>query len=99
MTATKKTAPNKAQLIREALKKFGIDAPASTVQGFAKLKGVSIAAAQISNIRTKLKGNGAPTKKAGTVTAEELIQARTLANKLGGVDRTRQLLDVLIRLN
>lgn len=95
---------NKAQLIRDALKKLGIDAPAKDIQAYTESHGAVVAPAQISNIRTKLKEQaaGKGKKKAGgsgdTVTAEELVQARVMAAKVGGVERAKQLLDILNRL-
>src|SRR5436190_2974506 len=81
---------NKAQLIRDALKKLGIDAAAKDVQAYTEAQGAAVAPAQISNIRTKLKdGGGRRGKKAaatGTaMTANELVQARNMAEKVGGV--------------
>jgi hypothetical protein len=98
-----KDGPNKAQLIRDALKKLGIDAPAKDVQTYTESHGATVAPAQISNIRTKLKeragGKGKKSAGAGgSVTAEELVQARVMAAKVGGVERAKQLLDILNRL-
>jgi predicted flavoprotein YhiN len=93
---------NKAQLIRDAFKKHGIDAAAKDVQAYTESHGATVAAAQISNIRTKLKGgNGVKTAKGkgGAVTADELIQARSMADKVGGVGRAKELLDILARLS
>lgn len=92
---------NKAQLIRDAFKKHGLDAAAKEVQAFTESHGATVAAAQISNIRTKLKGgNGlkAGKSKGGAVTAEDLIQARSMADKFGGVVRAKELLDILAKL-
>jgi hypothetical protein len=98
-----KDGVNKAQLIRDALKKLGMDAAAKDVQAFAEAQGASVAPAQISNIRTKLKEKGTSRggKKAapsGALTADELVQVRVMAEKVGGVERARELLDVLNRL-
>lgn len=98
-----KMSVNKAQLVREAFEKLGIDASAKEIQAACNAHGVTIAPAQISNIRTKLKvGNtGRKSSKAGVggaVTAQELIQVRILADKVGGVVRARELLDILYRL-
>ena len=47
---------------------------------------------------------GSPGRKAskagvgGAVTAQELIQVRVLADKVGGVVRAKELLDILVRL-
>ncbi len=99
--ARSKDGPNKAQLIRDAFKKLGIDAAAKDVQSFAESQGASVAAAQISNLRTKLKGaptsKGAKTKN-GALTAEDLVQARHMADKVGGVARAKELLDILAKL-
>ncbi len=98
-----KASVNKAQLVREAFEKLGIDASAKDVQAACDAHGVTIAPAQISNIRTKLKV-GTPGRKAskagvgGAVTAQELIQVRVLADKVGGVVRAKELLDILYRL-
>lgn len=97
-------AVNKAQLIRDALKKLGIDAPAKDIQAECEAHHATVAPAQISNIRTKMKEKG--TGKSGrkgsgggvSATADELIEVRTMAEKIGGVDRARALLDILDRL-
>ena len=101
-----KEGPNKAQLIRDALKKLGIDAPAKDVQAYTESHGATVAPAQVSNIRTKLKERSAGKGKkrnggdvpSGAVTADELVQARNMAEKVGGVERAKELLDILNRL-
>lgn len=92
---------NKAQLIRDAFEKHGLDASAKDVQLYTESHGASVAAAQISNIRTKLKGSSGAKSggKKRTVTAGELIQAREMAEKVGGVIRAKELLDILSRLS
>ncbi|MGC3966013.1 MAG: hypothetical protein QM775_01170 [Pirellulales bacterium] len=108
-TATKrgrsKDGVNKAQLVRDAFTKLGIDASAKDVQAECDAAGVTIAPAQISNIRTKLKEGKSSGRKAGKavgsnggITAQELIQARVMADKVGGVTRAKELLDVLQKL-
>lgn len=94
-------AVNKAQLIRDALKKLGIDAPAKDIQAECEAYDVTVAPAQISNIRTKLKEKGSGKSRKGSAvaaTADELLEVRTMAEKIGGVERTRALLDILDRL-
>jgi len=105
-----KDGVNKAALVREAFKKLGLDATAKEVQDFAEAQGATIAPAQISNIRTKLKGKAAGKARksggeksgsggnGGMVTANELVQARNMAEKVGGVERAKELLDILNRL-
>lgn len=91
---------NKAQLIRDALKKLGIDASAKDIQAECEAHNATVAPAQISNIRTKLKekGAGKVPKKSDTFMAGELLEARTMAEKIGGVQRARALLDILVQL-
>lgn len=97
-------AVNKAQLIRDALKKLGIDASAKDIQAECEVHHVTVAPAQISNIRTKLKEKGSSkSRKAGSgsgmaATADELIEVRTMAEKIGGVQRAKALLEILDRL-
>lgn len=96
-------AVNKAQLIRDALKKLGIDAPAKDIQAECEAHHATVAPAQISNIRTKLKekapGKSGRKGSAGVAaTADELLEVRTMAEKIGGVERARALLDILDRL-
>ncbi len=98
-----KSGVNKAQLVREAFEKLGIDASAKDVQAACDAHGVKIAPAQISNIRTKLKVGHSGRKAGkvnvgGAVTAQELIQVRIMADKVGGVVRAKELLDILVRL-
>jgi len=102
-----KDGVNKAALVREAFKKLGLDAAAKEVQEFAEAQGATVAPAQISNIRTKLKGKAAGKARkssgekggnGGMVTANELVQARNMAEKVGGVERAKELLDILNRL-
>jgi len=108
-TLTKKSgsgeAVNKAQLIRDALKKLGVDASARDIQAECEVHNVTVAPAQISNIRTKLKekGSAKSSRKAASssnmaATADELIEVRTMAEKIGGVQRAKALLDILDRL-
>jgi hypothetical protein len=99
----KSDGPNKAQLIRDALKKLGLDAPAKDIQAYTESQGATVAPAQISNLRTKLKergnGRGRKAKSAsGAITGDDLLQARDMAEKVGGVERAKELLDILDKL-
>jgi hypothetical protein len=103
---------NKAALIREALEKLGVDSPAKAVQDYTAAQGAIVAPAQISNIRTKMKDGGKTSPKTqgrsknGSsssngdmhVSANDLIQARAMAEKVGGVARAKLLLDILDKL-
>jgi len=93
---------NKAQSIRDALEKLGMEATAKQIQEFCAAAGVpDVAPAQISNIRTKLRGGADKSQRVAegiTATSVELLQAKTLAEKLGGVVRAQELLGLLVKL-
>lgn len=100
---------NKAQLIRDAFNKIGIDAPAKEIQAYTKAHGGEVAPAQVSNIRTKLKeqagGGSAKGRKGkaaasggGVLTGEALLQVRNFAEKIGGLERTKELIGILEKL-
>lgn len=97
---------NKAQAIRNAFDALkDLDASAADIQAHvvSAHPGTEVAPAQISNIRTKLKeqkGCKAARKggKEPAYTESELVGARTLAEKVGGVERAKTLIDILFRL-
>jgi len=99
---------NKALFIREAFEALkDLEAPAKAVLAHIaehhKDAGV-VSPAQISNIRTKLRDAKKP-KKAGKrgsnceqVTEAELVGAKKLADTVGGVERAKVLLEILVKL-
>lgn len=100
-----KDGVNKAALIREALNALGLDATAKDVQEHIgqKSKGVSVAPAQISNIRTKLlskkkRKTGRKADGGQAVDGDMLIKANNIAKQLGGIERARTLYDILCKV-
>lgn len=91
---------NKAQLIRDALqsKGIGIDGPHKKVQAWIAERhpDVTVAPAQVSNIRIKLKQRATGVAKRGLqFTADDLFAAKEMADQCGGIERTLSLLDIL----
>jgi hypothetical protein len=82
---------NKASKIREVLAQLGHDASAKDVIGTLAARRVRVTAAQVYNIKSTM---GKP--KADGYAA--LIQAKKLADAMGGVEKARQALDVLAKL-
>jgi hypothetical protein len=80
---------NKAAKIREALAELGPDATAAQVIEILAAQRVRVTPQQVYNVRAaKPKANG----------YAQLIQAKRLAEKMGGVDKARAALDVLAKL-
>lgn len=87
---------NKAQCIRDALTKLGIDTSAKKIQEECAQHKADVAPAQISNIRTKLKqgpagkatkGHGSKRTCVDGPSVEEMAQILKLAQQMGGLRR------------
>jgi hypothetical protein len=102
---------NKAQAVRDEFNKQGITtAPKDVIAALTK-RGITVAPAQVSNIRTSLKGGAKkrkvarrkavgrkPAAKSASVSVDALIAAKKLVDRMGGVDEARRALDVLAQL-
>ncbi len=88
---------SKAAKIREYLAAHP-NAKAADVVAALKARRVKVSAAQVYNVKA---ANGKPkrrAKAAGGDTLTALIDAKKLADKLGGVDRAREAVEALARL-
>lgn len=106
MAKRKKTASvNKSQAIREYFAEHPDAKPKAAAEALAE-KGIVVSAAFVSTIRStaKRKGGrpvGRPGRKPGIATdssLETLIQAKKLADQMGGVDAARRALGSLERI-
>lgn len=82
---------NKAAKIRETLAELGPSASARQVVETLAARRVKVSTAQVYNIKSataKPKSNG----------YDSLIQAKKLADAMGGIDRARAALDALAKL-
>jgi len=91
-----KRSNSKAAKIRALLAERP-DAKASEVVEALKSQKVRVTAAQVYNVKAT-SGNGKPAAKKATSGFESLVQAKKLADAMGGLDKARAALDVLARL-
>lgn len=101
--ANKKTGRgriNKAQAIRDTLAVMGRDSAPKDVIAELATKKITVSAAQVSNVKAELarKAAGGTGKGKGDLTVATLLEAKQLADKLGGVEQARRALDTLARL-
>jgi hypothetical protein len=104
--ATKlKTVVNKAEVIRQAFAKLGMDATAKQIQEFGATQGApGLATAQISNIKMKLKKAGGASgstqlsQSNEVVNKKQLFDMRRFAANNGGVENCIEQLGLLRRL-
>jgi hypothetical protein len=91
-----KRANSKAAKIRALLAERP-DAKAAEVVEALKAQKVKVSVAQVYNVKATSGANGKPAAKKASG-YESLIQAKKLADAMGGVDKARAALDVLARL-
>lgn len=96
---------SKAQAVRDQFAALGDSARPKDVIAALKAKGISVAPAQVSNIKATLhKKKGSKKKTAaaaqsnGHFTLESLLEAKKLAERLGGVESALKALTALSKL-
>jgi len=104
-----KSGVNKAHEIREQFAAQGANARPKDVIAALAEKGIKVSSAQVSNIKSKLGGKSnrkvgrksgrkAQAGSNGAVSLAALLDAKRLAQKMGGVEAAKRALDVLVRL-
>ena len=86
---------NKAAKIRAELE-ANPDASAKEIIATLKAKRVRVTPAHVYNVRAAMQQNGS--KKTKLSGYETLIQAKRMAEALGGIEKARAALDVLAKL-
>ena len=96
---------SKAQAVRDEFDAQGLAARPKDVIAALKAKGIVVAPAQVSNITATLGTKKGGKKRAGAATAsnghlsiESLIEAKKLAERLGGVERALKAFTALSKL-
>ena len=96
---------SKAQAVRDEFAAQGASARPKDVIAALKAKGITVAPAQVSNIKaTLLKKKGAKKRTGGAahsnghLSIESLIKAKKLAERLGGIDVALKALTALSKL-
>lgn len=99
----KRKGPNKADAVREALTANPKQKNSEIVAALAA-KDIKVAPSQVSNIRKKMFGGTATrrvskrtagAKASGPLTLTSLLEAKAFANKVGGVENARKLVEAL----
>jgi len=99
----KKRRINKAQAIRDYLTEHGLDtAPKDVIANFKALR-ITISAAQVSNIKTEMRGgNGKAStrgrKAASRLDLDALLEANRFVKRAGGINAAKAALDTLAKL-
>ncbi|MBX3411947.1 MAG: hypothetical protein KF708_04455 [Pirellulales bacterium] len=99
--------PSKAQAIRDVLNDKGHDTAPKDVIAILAQKKIKVSAAQVSNLKAELARKtgsyqpkrGPRSKANGEITLSTLKAVKAMAEKLGGVEKTRQALDALAQLS
>jgi hypothetical protein len=96
---------SKAQAVRDEFAAQGADARPKDVIAALKAKGIEVAPAQVSNIKATLsskkgakKSKGGAAHANGELSLDSLLEAKKLAERLGGVEVALKALTALSRL-
>lgn len=93
---------NKAQAIRDEFSSQGIGARPKDIIATLKSKGIAVSSAQVSNIKATFgqpKGTRGRHGANGVLSVDLLVEAKKLADRLGGIEVTRRALDALAKLS
>ncbi|HVU90535.1 MAG TPA: hypothetical protein VHD36_24650 [Pirellulales bacterium] len=95
----KRGSVNKAQAIRDEFSSQGMETRPKDIIASLKSKGIDVSSAQVSNIKATFgrprRGHGAN----GALSVELLMEAKKLADRLGGIDVTRRAIEALSKLS
>lgn len=105
----KKRKVNKTQAIKDALDSSPSGSPSEIAAALTK-SGIKVSAAYVSTVKSDMKKKGGKGKKSMRVSANgrssgdlvslgNLMEARKFADRIGGVDEARQLIDALAKLS
>lgn len=89
---------NKSELIREALKQLGSDAAPKDVIRLLGGRNVRVSPAQVSNVKAMLKRSEPGRSPRGGISVDDLMEAKKLADRLGGIKNAIRALEALSRL-
>jgi hypothetical protein len=102
---------SKADAIREAFNRLGPSSRARDIIADLAKQGMEVTSAHVSNVRARMESEGKSARRAAggaarggsgggeTVSIEKLVQAKNMAEKLGGIESARRMLDALAKLS
>lgn len=89
---------SKADAIRTMFDQMGASArPRDVVAALAE-RGIKVTSAQVSTLRKALRRTGRASTAIGSVSFDHLVAAKSLAERLGGIENARHALEQLSRL-
>lgn len=94
---------NKAEQIRQVLGTMGVDAAPKDVIAALAAKKITVSAAQVSNIKTSLRGGTGSKQgrgrgaKNGSLSVSDLLAAKKLAGEIG-LEKAREAIEALAKL-
>ncbi len=89
---------SKADAIRTMFDQLGASARPRDVVAALAQRGIKVTSAQVSTLRKAARRPGHASVAVGGVSFEHLVAAKSLSERLGGIDRARQALEHLARL-
>lgn len=89
---------SKADAIRGMFAELGRHARPRDIIATLKKRGTVVTSAQVSMLRSKAPRNGNARSESAGLSLEQLLAAKQLAERLGGIDQARQALNTLARL-
>ena len=101
--AKKKKKVNKTQAIKDALARSPSGSPSEIAAQLAE-SGIKVSAAYVSTVKSDAKRKGGKAKKSkrgptdDLVSLPNLLEAKKFAEKIGGVQEARTLLDALKKI-
>ena len=110
MATQKESGTNKSEIIREHFAKHPEDGPKATVMAL-KLQGIEVTEALVSNVKygssAKWKERQRTEKRAAVsvapkvsdeISVSALVQAKKMADAIGGIDKARMIVTALAKL-
>ncbi|MBX7073472.1 MAG: hypothetical protein K1X71_10030 [Pirellulales bacterium] len=100
----KKSAISKAEHVRQMIGHLGMDTRPKDIIAKLAEKNIKVSPAQVSNIKAVMKKSGSSgsgrgrRSAAGSLSIDDLVAAKKLADQLGGVAAAQRALDALARL-
>ena len=110
---TGRSGVNRSEEIRKAFEKMGGDAAPKDIIKVLGARRIKVSSALVSNVRAAMAGGsrtrgkgksrrrGRPRRSApnGSVVLADLLEAKRLIEKTGGIEQAKQALDALARLS
>jgi hypothetical protein len=92
----------KSQLIRETLEALGLDTASGEIIRRLKQRNIDVSPAQVSNVKAMLRRKAGMSRarppRGRRFTADDLLEVKKLADRLGGVKTAIEALELLQRL-